>query len=109
MMARPEKHILVCTQFRPEDHPKGCCKAQGGGDIANEFAKEFEERDLWGRFKLNTTSCLGACEQAPSVLVYPEGVMYGNLKTEDVATIIDQHLLGDQPLEDLKVPDDVWS
>ena len=108
-MARPEKHILVCTQSRPDDHPKGCCKADGGGDIANEFAKEFEERGLWGRFKLNTTSCLGACENSPTALIYPEGIMYGGLKTEDVKPIIDQHLLGDEPIESLQVPTEVWS
>ena len=108
-MTRPEKHVLVCTQSRPEDHPKGCCNAVGGADIANEFAKEFEERNLWGRFKLNTTSCLGACEHSPSALIYPEGVMYCGLKITDVVNIIEQHLLGDQPIEELKVPAEIWT
>ncbi len=108
-MPRPEKHVLVCTHQRPADNPKGCCSARGGGDILNEFAKEIDARNLWGRLKLNTTSCLGACEQGATALVYPEGVMYGNLKTSDVARIIDEHLIGDQPIDELKVPADVWS
>lgn len=43
-----------------------------------------------------------------SVLVYPEGVMYGKVNAADVKEIIDQHLLGDTPVERLKVPVEVW-
>jgi (2Fe-2S) ferredoxin len=107
-MARPEKHILVCTHSRPKDDPKGSCSDRGGKEIAEMFRKEIGDRDLWGRFKLNTTSCLGVCEFGVSVLVYPENVMYKELKPEDVITIIDQHLLGGNPVEQLQVPADVW-
>ncbi len=107
-MARPEKHILVCTHSRPKDDPKGCCADRGGQEIADAFRQEIGDRDLWGRFKLNTTSCLGVCEFGPSVLIYPENVMYKELKTGDVHTIIEQHLLGGNPVEELKVPADAW-
>ncbi len=107
-MSRPEKHVFVCTQSRPDDHPKGCCLNRGGQEIAAAFAKEFESRGLWGRFKLTTTSCLGVCEAGPGVLVYPEGTMYGKVKVDDVAGIIDGHLLGGQPVNELKVSADLW-
>ena len=107
-MARPEKHILICTHQRPPDHEKGCCVDRGGKDITQAFREEFEARSLWGRFKLNTTSCLGVCEFGPSALVYPEGVMYGKLTPEDVPRIIEQHLLGGETVAELKVPAEVW-
>ncbi len=107
-MARPEKHVLVCTHNRPPDHEKGSCTARGSGPVAEKFAEEFEARGLWGRFKLNTISCLGACEHGPTTLVYPEGVMYGKLTPEDVPKIIETHLLGGEPVDDLKVPADAW-
>ncbi|MBD3648761.1 MAG: (2Fe-2S) ferredoxin domain-containing protein [Pseudomonadales bacterium] len=107
-MARPEKHIFVCNHQRPEDDPKGCCMARGGKELRDAFAAEFEARNLWGRFKLNTSSCLGACEHSPGVLVYPEGVLYGNLTPANVPQIIEQHLLGNEAIEELKVPADVW-
>jgi (2Fe-2S) ferredoxin len=44
----------------------------------------------------------------PSVLVYPEGIMYGKVKKEQVKTIIEQHLLGGEPVESLIVPAEVW-
>ena len=107
-MARPQKHVLVCTHSRSDDHEEGSCTARGGKAIADKFAQEFESRSLWGRFKLNTTSCLGVCEHGPSVLVYPEGVMYGKLTEEDIPRIVETHLLGDQPVDELKVPADAW-
>lgn len=107
-MARPEKHVLVCTHSRPKDDPKGSCSGQGADNLVDTFSKEFGDRGLWGRIKFNTTSCMGACEHGPIVLVYPEGVMYGKVQASDVNTIIDQHLLGGTPVEALKVPKDIW-
>jgi (2Fe-2S) ferredoxin len=108
-MPRPEKHVFVCTHLRPADHPKGSCAARGGEEILDLFANEFETRELWERFKLTKTGCLGTCEQGPTVLVYPEGVMYQKVVPDDVVTIIEEHILGDQPVERLKMPADVWS
>ena len=51
---------------------------------------------------------MGPCMVGPSVLVYPEGIMYGNLQKSDVKTIIDQHLLGNEPVTDLMVPAEIW-
>jgi (2Fe-2S) ferredoxin len=107
-MTKPEKHVFVCTQSRPSDHPKGSCTARGGKELADAFAREFESRGLWGQFKLNTSSCLGGCEEGPAILVYPEGTMYGKVKTEDVIRIIETHLIGDQPIDELKVSADLW-
>jgi (2Fe-2S) ferredoxin len=41
-------------------------------------------------------------------LVYPEGVLYGKLKKDDVLTIFEQHLLGGEPVARLMVPADIW-
>ena len=51
---------------------------------------------------------MGPCSLGPSVLVYPEGVMYGNVKKDDVKTIIEQHLLNGEPVSALQVPSEVW-
>jgi (2Fe-2S) ferredoxin len=34
--------------------------------------------------------------------------MYGGIGKDDVAAIIEEHLLGDKPVERLKVPDEIW-
>jgi (2Fe-2S) ferredoxin len=95
-------------QSRPEDHPKGSCAARGGQDVLDAFVKQFETRELFGRFQLTRCGCLGTCEQGPSVLVYPQGVMYQKVTADDVSTIIDEHLLGDSVVERLRMPADIW-
>lgn len=107
-MPRPEKHVFVCTQNRPEGHPRGSCGQKGCADVMNEFMNEIQARNLFDKIGLTNTGCMGPCMLGASVLVYPEGVMYGRVTKEDVKTIIEEHLLGDKPVERLKVPAEVW-
>jgi len=107
-MGKPLKHVFVCTQSRAEDHPRGSCAAKGSAAVLQEFMMQFEKRQFWGRYAVSSSGCLGTCGTGPSVLVYPEGVMYGGVKPEDVNAIIEEHLLGGKPVERLKVPAEVW-
>ena len=107
-MAKPKKHVFVCVQTRPPGHPRGSCGANGSMAVLQEFQQQFEQRQLWGQYAITNSGCLGPCGNGPSVLVYPEGVMYGGVKKEDVSAIIEEHLLGDKPVAHLQVPADVW-
>lgn len=107
-MAKPDKHIFVCTQMRPPGHPRGSCGANGGAAVFQEFLAEFEKRGMWGKFAVTSSGCMGTCGPGTNILVYPEGVMYGGVSREDVAEIIDQHLVEGKEVERLKVPAEVW-
>ena len=107
-MAKPRKHVFVCTQSRPPGHPRGSCGANESMAVLQEFLQQFEKQGLWGRFAVTGSGCLGPCDIGPSVLVYPEGVMYSGVSQDDVAAMIEQHLLGEQPVERLKAPAEVW-
>lgn len=107
-MAKPKKHVFICTQMRPPEHPRGSCGSKGSAAVFQEFLQQFEKRGLWGNFAVTSSGCIGPCGYGASVLVYPEGVMYGAVSKEDVAAIIEEHLLGDQPVERLKVPASIW-
>jgi (2Fe-2S) ferredoxin len=108
-MPRPLKHVFVCVQRRAEGHPRGCCAQTSGDEVMNAFLSEFQQRALFEKIAVTNTGCLGPCGFGPSVLVYPEGVMYGKVTKADVPVIIEEHLLGDVPVERLKVPPIVWS
>jgi (2Fe-2S) ferredoxin len=107
-MGKPLKHVFVCTQMRPPGHPRGSCSASSSAAVLAEFQGQFESRGIWGRFGLTATGCIGPCGNGPSVLVYPEGVMYGGVRVEDVGAIIDEHLIGDAPVARLQVPAEIW-
>jgi (2Fe-2S) ferredoxin len=73
-----------------------------------EFMNEIQARNLFEKIALTNTGCMGPCGMGPSVLIYPEGVMYGKLKKDDVKIIIEQHLLGGEPVASLMVPTEIW-
>lgn len=107
-MPKPEKHLFVCTQQRPEGHPRGSCQAKDGGGIAEEFWFQLQGKNLLGRIALTTTGCFGPCGLGPNVLVYPDGVLYSGVKREDVQEIVEQHLLGNNVVTRLQAPADIW-
>ncbi len=107
-MPRPAKHVFVCTQQQPPHHPRGSCVQQGCGEVFDAFLAELQGRNLFGSLQVTATGCLGPCTAGPSVLVYPEGVMYGGVRKADVAEILEQHLLGGEPVERLQASPELW-
>jgi (2Fe-2S) ferredoxin len=107
-MPRPLKHVLICTQNRPHGHPRGSCGSNNSAEVMGEFMNEIQRRNLFDKILLTNTGCIGPCMMGPNVLVYPDGVLYGKVQKADVKTIIDQHLLGGEPVAELIAPAEIW-
>ncbi len=105
-MAKFERHIFVCTNQRPAGSPRGCCDPQGLGELQLAFKKELAARGLKDQMRANKAGCLDQCEAGPTVVIYPEGVWYGNVTAADVAEIVESHLVNGQLVERLRLPDD---
>jgi len=69
---------------------------------------EFQSRNLWADFLLTNTGCLGPCSAGPTVLVYPDSVMYSGVTPGDVPELIQKHLIGNEPVERLRTAPGVW-
>lgn len=104
-MAKPTKFVFVCTNERPEDHPKGSCIGRGSAEVLGLFRDLQGEKDLT-HFKVVATGCLEPCLAGPTVVVYPDNVWYGGVTLDDVETIIDDHLVGNKPVEFLMLDDE---
>jgi (2Fe-2S) ferredoxin len=108
-MPKPKYHILVCTNSRPPGHPKPSCGAAGAQDLLMALNMGLIERGVQpGEVLVSGTTCLGPCEQGPTVVVYPSGTWYSQVKDSDVAVILDEHIKKGEPATQLK-PDSVWS
>lgn len=107
-MAKPLKHVFVCVQSRPPGHPRPSCGQKNCAEVADEFFWHMQQRQLFDKIQVTTTGCLGPCSEGPSVLVYPEGVMYGHVSKSDVAEIFDEHLENNRPVERLRMPKHFW-
>ena len=90
------KHVLVCTFDRP-----GHCGTFGGLELLEVFRQEVDRRQLAKEILVTRTGCTGHHALGPTVIVYPEGIWYGQVKPEDVPAIIQEHLIDGRPVERL--------
>ncbi|REJ80904.1 MAG: (2Fe-2S) ferredoxin domain-containing protein [Bacteroidetes bacterium] len=97
-----DKHVFICTNQRAEGARKSCGEACGM-ELVAEFKKILKAKNLKGRMRAQKAGCLDTCDYGPSVVVYPEGVFYGGVNTEDVKEIVEQHLINDKPVERLMI------
>jgi (2Fe-2S) ferredoxin len=104
-MPKFEKHIFVCGNQRPEGHPRGCCDPAGQAELQKLFKVKLAERGLKGKVRANQSGCLDQCEHGPNVVVYPDAVWYGRVTAQDVAEIVDSHIVGGKPVERLLIAD----
>lgn len=107
-MPRPDKHVFVCLNTRPPGHPKGSCTERGSEGLLMELKRLMEERQAYGRVAITRSGCLGPCELGPTLLVYPEGIMYVGVQASDIEEIFDRHLIGGEPVERLLAPAEIW-
>ena len=107
-MPKPEKHVFVCTQARPPGHPRSSCAEKGTNEVFQEFLQQMEQRQAFTKVQVTATGCMGPCSEGPTVLVYPEGIMYGGVTKADVNEIFEDHLLGDKPVERLFMSKEYW-
>ena len=99
------RHVFVCINERAADHPRGCCKAKGGGEVRDALKKALKARGLDDRIRANNAGCLDQCEQGITVVVYPEQVWYGHVTEADIPELVERHLVKGELVERLLLPD----
>lgn len=105
-MPKFAKHIFICGNQRPEGHPRGCCDPTGNADLHREFKRLLALAGVPGTVvRANKSGCLEQCEHGPTVVVYPEAIWYGHVTLADAQEIVHSHILGDQPVERLRIAD----
>lgn len=64
----------------------------GAEEVFQHFQKEIEDRGLQDEVQVSMVGDLGRHEVHPIVIVYPEAVLYGPVKVENVPQIVEEHL-----------------
>ena len=82
--------LMVCTGT--------ACVSAKGFTIKAQLEKELKQRGLDDDYLVVGTGCNGFCAVGPVVVVQPEGVFYEKVRKKDVSKIIDEHLLGGEPV-----------
>ena len=72
----------------------------------NELREE-QGRRLLTNVKVVAAGCMEACLVGPALLVVPDNVWYGGVTETDVPAVVEQHLIGGEPVEMLRIgPED---
>jgi len=97
-------HVYLCTQEKPGGKP--CCSANGSAAVLDALRAELGKAGLGDEVQVTTSGSLGLCERGPNLVVYPEGIWYSKVSTEDVAEIVREHFLGGKPVTRLQSGDE---
>jgi (2Fe-2S) ferredoxin len=94
-MPARERYLLVCTNRRPDDHPKGSCGGRGSEELVKALKAELLKAKLADRFRACGSTCLDACELAAAVLVEPDHVLLEGVTPDDAQAIVASLATGD--------------
>jgi (2Fe-2S) ferredoxin len=96
-----EKHVFICTNDK--DAPKKCCGSGHGMELVNAMKEALASAGTDKKIRIQRAGCLDVCGKGPAMVVYPEGVFYGNVQKEDLSEIVEKHLLNDEIVNRLQI------
>ena len=91
-------HVISCDGTSGRD--------RGSRDVVRALRGALAEYDLIEEVRLSICTCLDLCGGGPNMVVYPDGTWYSALSPRKIRRIVEEHLVGGNPVEALALD---WS
>jgi (2Fe-2S) ferredoxin len=96
-LAGSTRHVFFCTH--------GDCAPKEASEASWKYLKkrlrEVGLSEAAGGVLRTKADCLRVCTSGPIAVVYPEGVWYHSCTPANLERIIQEHLIGGRPVEEL--------
>lgn len=99
-------HCFVCTNKRPDDHPRGSCGAKNAESLRQYLREKMKQAGI-ETARANSAGCLDQCENDPVMVVYPEGIWYRLPDTNAIDRIVTEHFKGGKIVQEFVLTEPV--
>lgn len=100
---RFQHHVFFCLNKR--NNGDNCCDQHNAFALFEYAKNRVKELGLSGsgKIRINKAGCLDRCSDGPVLVIYPEGVWYTFIDTEDIEEIIQSHLIAGRTVDRLQL------